>query len=351
MADALTPGTNSPDARTPAPDVHPAAPSGTTLYKTYLDSLRSAIVWKLEGLPEWKLRWPVTGTGTNLLGVVKHLAAMEYGYLSWAFGKCPEPLDWIGPQAEPNADLWASADESVEDVLRLYRRAVASSDETLASHEPSTPAHVPWWPEPDVTLERVALHLCVEVARHAGHIDIVRETLDGRIGSTPKRSNLPFSDEHLWESHVDRLREIAVQAQWPGATLGLYAFPGPTRDKLIAPILSGEKTRATSLLRAYRASGEALPEVGQREVVLDSAGLPVAITRTTDVQITRLDEVGLDHVLGEGEGFVDVGHWRAAHEQFWASAPSRAELDDPNFTLDDSTQVVLQRFEVVERLR
>lgn len=330
----------------------PATPNhGTAMYKTYLDSLRSAIVWKLEGLAEWQLRWPVTSTGTNLLGVVKHLAAMEYGYLSWAFGKQPEPLEWIGPDAEPNADMWADGSESVEDVLRLYRRAVASSDETLATCDLDAVGHVPWWPEPEVTLHRLLLHLSIEVARHAGHIDILREMLDGRIGTGEKRTNLPFNDEHMWSSHVETLREVAVQAQWPGAKLGLYAFPGPTRDKLIAPIVSGRKTATTSLLQAWRAAGEALPVVGEQEVIIDSLGLPVAVTRTTDVRVVRLDEVDLDHALDEGEGFRDVAQWRAAHEAFWTSPESRAELDDPDFAPADDTQVVLQRIEVVERLR
>lgn len=329
----------------------PVPASGIALYKTYLDSLRSAVVWKLEGLPEWKLRWPVTGTGTNLVGIVKHLATMEYGYLGWAFGRRGEDLPWMAGDAEPNADMWATADETVDSVLALYRRAVANSDETLAASELTTMGHVPWWPQPDVTLERVLLHLCVEVARHAGQIDIVREFLDGRVGMSEKNSNMPFADEHLWAAHVERLQMIAIDSQWPGASLGLYAFPGPVRDKLIAPILSGQKTSTAGLLAEYRASGEALPNVGDLEVIIDSLGLPVAVTRTTSVQVVRLDEVDLDHALSEGEGFRDVAEWRAAHEKFWLSSEMQAELDDPSFELTDATQVVLQRIEVVERLR
>ena len=328
-----------------------ANPSGVQLYQKHLDALRTSVVWKLEGLPEWKSRWPVTGTGTNLLGLVKHLATMEYGYLGQAFGRPGEDLPWMADGAEPNADLWAEPEESVADVLSLYRRAVAHSDATLAASELTTRGHVPWWPEPDVTMEQVLLHLCLEVARHAGHIDIVREFLDGRVGLTEKNPNLPLADANLWQAHVEKLQRAAVEAQWPGATLGLYAFPGPTRDKLIAPILSGEKTSTSSLLEAYRADGEALPVIGQREVVIDSLGIPVAVTQTRDVQIVRLDEVDLDHALREGEGFRDVAEWRAAHEAFWRSPQALAEVDDPNFEVTDETQVVLQSFDVVERLR
>ena len=138
--------------------------------KTYLDSLRSAILWKLEGLDEWQLRWPMTSTGSNLLGIVKHLAAMEYGYLGHVFDRPGEELPWMGQAAEPNADLWATSDETVESVVRLYRRAVAHADETIASLDLDAAGHVPWWPQPDVTLHRVLVHLSVEVARHAGQV-------------------------------------------------------------------------------------------------------------------------------------------------------------------------------------
>ena len=62
------------------------------MLKTYLDSLRSAVLWKLEGLDEWQARWPMTSTGSNVLGIVKHLAAMEYGYLGTVFARPGEEL-------------------------------------------------------------------------------------------------------------------------------------------------------------------------------------------------------------------------------------------------------------------
>lgn len=320
------------------------------MLKTYLDSLRSAVVWKLEGLDEWQLRWPMTATGSNLLGIVKHLAAMEYGYLGTVFGRQGEHLAWIGPDAEPNADMWATQDETVEDVVGLYRRAVAHADETIAERDLDAAGHVPWWPEPEVTLHRILVHLAVEVARHAGHIDVIREQLDGRVGMREANTNMPFADDALWADHVDRLRDVAIERQWPGARAGLYAFPGPLRDKLLAAICSGKKTATSSLLVEYRADDEPLPVVGEQEVLISSAGLPVAITETTDVRVVRLDEVDLDHALDEGEGFRDVAEWRKAHERFWTSDEVRAELDDPDFVLDDATPVVLQRFAVVTGL-
>lgn len=319
------------------------------MHKLYLDSLRSALVWKLEGLEEWQVRWPMTATGTNLLGIVKHLAAMEYGYLGLVFDRPGEELPWIGPDAEPNADLWATPEESLEDVLSLYRRAVAHSDATLDALPLDAPGRVPWWPEPDVDLRRILVHLSVETARHVGQVDILRELLDGRVGMREANRNLPLEDEFSWADHVERLQQVAVDAQWPGARLGLYAFAGPQRDALLAAILNGAKT-ATSSLGAGYGPDDALPRVGEREVLISSSGVPVGVAETIDVRVVPLGEVDLDHVVAEGEGFRSVDEWRAAHERFWASDEVRAEIDDPTFDLDDRAPVVLQRLRLVERI-
>ena len=68
-------------------------------------------MWKLEGLSEYDSRRPMTPTGTNLLGLVKHVASVELGYFGETFGRpFDEPLPWsVG--AEANADMWATADE------------------------------------------------------------------------------------------------------------------------------------------------------------------------------------------------------------------------------------------------
>ncbi|WIY05690.1 ASCH domain-containing protein [Amycolatopsis mongoliensis] len=129
-----------------------------------------------------------------------------------------------------------------------------------------------------------------------------------------------------------------------------FAFPGPLRDKLVAAILDGSKTTTSGLLREYELSGEALPLVGERELVLDSSGTGVAVIETTDVRVLRLSEVDLRHALDEGEGFTSVAGWRAGHTDFWQGTEMRAALKDPEFTVDDTTQVVATRFVIVERI-
>ena len=81
----------------------------------YLQVGRDALVWKLDGLSEYEIRRPTTPTGTNLLGIVKHVASVEAGYLGEIFGRTfPDPLPWFDEGAEPNADMWATAEESRE---------------------------------------------------------------------------------------------------------------------------------------------------------------------------------------------------------------------------------------------
>lgn len=179
----------------------------------YLQELRDAVVWKAEGLSERDVRLPMTASGTNLLGLVKHLASVEAEY----FGEClgrpwPEPMPWTDEGAEPNADMWATADESPEQVLALYRRVRAWADESIAGRSLDAPARVPWWDPPETTLGRLLVHMIAETARHAGHLDIVRETIDGRRGLLTAAPNLPEVDETWWTGYVARLRDLAERS-------------------------------------------------------------------------------------------------------------------------------------------
>ena len=129
-----------------------------------------------------------------------------------------------------------------------------------------------------------------------------------------------------------------------------FAFPGPLRDQLIAAILRGSKTSTTSLLVQYSTEDGPLPVVGERRRVIDSHGLPAAVIETVAVRTVRLADVDLEHARNEGEGFDSVGAWRTAHEEFWHSPEMRHDLNDPAFTTDDDTRVVLERFRLVRVL-
>ncbi|MFF4383121.1 ASCH domain-containing protein [Kitasatospora sp. NPDC001547] len=130
-----------------------------------------------------------------------------------------------------------------------------------------------------------------------------------------------------------------------------FAFPGPLRDQLVAAILDGAKTSTTGLVADYEHEGDPLPLPGERSAVVDSDERRVAVIETTDVRVVPLAEVDLQHALDEGEGCTSVAEWRAVHERFWRSPEMLDALDDPGFTVDDTTPVVLQRFRVVADLR
>ncbi|MEV4766325.1 ASCH domain-containing protein [Micromonospora chokoriensis] len=129
--------------------------------------------------------------------------------------------------------------------------------------------------------------------------------------------------------------------------LAEFAFPGPLRDTLVGAILSGAKTSTTGLLVGYECANEPLPQVGELSAVVDSAGRRVAVIELTEVRVIRLADVDLRHALDEGEGDESVAQWRAGHETFWHSAELREELGDPDFTVDDDTMVVTERFRLV----
>jgi uncharacterized damage-inducible protein DinB len=181
----------------------------------YLQAGREALLWKLEGLSEYDVRRPLVPTGTNLLGLVKHVASVEAGYFGETFGRpFDEPLPWLEDDTEPNADMWATAEESREYILGLYHRVWTHSDATISALALDATGHVPWWPpeHSEVTLRRILLHMTTETHRHAGHADIVRELIDGTIGMREGNDNLPPGDQAWWVSYRDRLEQVAQQA-------------------------------------------------------------------------------------------------------------------------------------------
>lgn len=182
----------------------------------YLARAREAMLWKLEGLSEYDVRRPLVPTGTNLLGLVKHLACCEVGYFGDSFGR---PLDgfpdwWSEDEDDPNADLYAAADESRAEIIGWYRRACQHADRTIAELGADAIGTVPWWPEGSnrVSLHLLEAHMLAETSRHLGQADIVRELIDGAVGLRPSVSNLPERDEAWWQAHHDRLEHLALQA-------------------------------------------------------------------------------------------------------------------------------------------
>ena len=186
----------------------------------YLRNAREAVVWKLDNLDDYSGRRPMTPTGTNLLGLVKHLSGVEMLYFGFAFGRpFVDAPAWFGPQMEPNADMWATADEARAEVLQSYRRACAHADETIAALDLDTVGFVPWLPDGQMTLHRVLVHVLAETERHAGHADVIRELIDGAVGRAPQASqmnpgepNEPPRDASWWDEYCATIERNALEA-------------------------------------------------------------------------------------------------------------------------------------------
>ncbi|HCU95394.1 MAG TPA: hypothetical protein DHU96_22860 [Actinobacteria bacterium] len=181
----------------------------------YLQAAREALLWKLDGLADYDIRRPLTPTGTNLLGLVKHVASVELGYFGSTFGRpSSEPMPWLAEGAEPNADMWATAGESREQIVGLYHRAWAHSDATIEALALDAAGHVPWWPadKNEVTLHRILVHVIAETDRHAGHADIIRELIDGAAGLRQDNASMAPGDQAWWENYRSRLERVAREA-------------------------------------------------------------------------------------------------------------------------------------------
>ncbi|MGV8976693.1 MAG: DinB family protein [Cellulomonas sp.] len=143
-----------------------------------LDRHREVVLWKVDGLDDTSLRRPMTPSGTTLLGLVKHLAAVELGWFCETFGRETEPLPFDPDDAE--VDLRVLPDESTADVLAFYGRARAAADRVI--DEVGLDETGRSWSGETVSMRWVLIHMIEETARHAGHMDIVRELVDGATG-------------------------------------------------------------------------------------------------------------------------------------------------------------------------
>ena len=179
----------------------------------YLRIAREALLWKLDGLSEYDVRRPLVPTGTNLLGLVKHVASVASEYFGLVFDRpFPEPLPWYTDDAEDNADMWATADETRGDIEGLYHRVWAHADDTIDALALDAAGRVPWWGDRgDVTLHLILIHMIAETNRHAGHADIVRELIDGAAGHRDGGDNMPPVDGEWWANYRDRLEQVAVE--------------------------------------------------------------------------------------------------------------------------------------------
>lgn len=186
--------------------------------KEYLHSdlreIREVMLWKLDGLSEYDIRRPLTTTGTNLLGLVKHLTLSESRYFGEVFDRpFPEPMPRWDDLGKRGTDMWATERETRVQITSRYRRVWAHSDATIAALTIDSPGRVPWWPRPDVMLFNVLIHMLTETSRHAGHADILREQLDGATGAPIGDLSRPERDATFWANRRAEIERTAKAAE------------------------------------------------------------------------------------------------------------------------------------------
>lgn len=173
-----------------------------------LQASRTTLLSKLDDLSEYDRRRPMTATGTNLLGLVKHLAGLEYTYLGESFGRpAQETMSWIEDGSIwQGADMWARPEESSEYIISLYRRACAHADGVVAALGMEAPGSVAHWPQDrrETTLGVLLIRMVAETAQHAGHADILRELIDGKGG--PDQDSF---DEPTWREYIAQVQAAA----------------------------------------------------------------------------------------------------------------------------------------------
>lgn len=165
------------------PFPEPTAPAGSRaeVLLRYLDYFRSALVNKLEGLPEAELRGSRLPSGWAPLALLKHLAYVEMRWLEWGF----EGREVVDPWADSRDGRWYVGPEETLAGLRADLAARAHRTRAVVeAHDLGDPGRPGdrWEGAEPATLERILLHLLQEYARHLGHLDVVRELVDGTTG-------------------------------------------------------------------------------------------------------------------------------------------------------------------------
>ncbi|HWG23358.1 DinB family protein [Actinospica sp.] len=197
--------------------------------------MREALLWKLDGVSEYDVRRPLTVSGTNLLGLVKHVAYSGARYFGEVFDRpFPDTVPRWDEEAAWRNEHWAMEHESREEVVGLYRRVWEHADATIGALAVDAPGRVPWWPEPGVKLFNVMIHMLGETTRHAGHADILREQLDGTVGSdSNSAARYDEGDEAVRarRAKIERAARAWSQSEpsQPGPSQPGRSSPGPAQ--------------------------------------------------------------------------------------------------------------------------
>jgi uncharacterized damage-inducible protein DinB len=183
-----------------------------TLHR-YLVRRRDDLLRKLDGLDDYDVARPLVPTGTSLLGLVKHVGSVQLGYFGEVFGRpADRTFPWI--EAGDDTDMYLEAGQTRAEIEEFYAYSARWADATIEALPLDARGEVPWWPPErrEVTLHQILVHMLAEAARHAGHADILRETIDGAAGDGPGDPNLPQRSAQDWAAFRERIEANARAA-------------------------------------------------------------------------------------------------------------------------------------------
>ena len=169
----------------------PVAGDETATLLGSLERQRATLAWKCSGLDAAGLQATVGASSITLGGLLKHLALVEADYFS---GKLLEqdpgpPWNAVDWNADPDWEWHSAAEDTPEQLLKLWQDAVARSrsvvTQVLADGGLDQLARRTWPDGRAPSLRRILIDLIEEYARHVGHADLIRESVDGLVGEDP----------------------------------------------------------------------------------------------------------------------------------------------------------------------
>jgi hypothetical protein len=161
-----------------ASPIEPAPASEREGLSDFLDRQRDILVRKIEDVTDQDARTAPTVSSLSLLGILKHCALWERRWFQVIFAGRSFPGDWPEVRSPLREDFIVGENDTVQHWLGFYREQVEESRKVVAAADLDAPCAM----QPDRNLRWVLLHHIEEVARHAGHADIIRETIDGSTG-------------------------------------------------------------------------------------------------------------------------------------------------------------------------
>jgi hypothetical protein len=152
-----------------------------------LDRNRATFAWKCFGLSQEEMQRTLRPSTLTLAGLVKHLALVEDHHFTLQFeARMPEPWSSVDWDAEPEYPWTSAASDSPDELQKLWEASVVRSRETVARAELDQLAKYTEWDEAP-NLRRVVVDMIEEYARHTGHADLIRESIDGLVGEDAPR--------------------------------------------------------------------------------------------------------------------------------------------------------------------